>query len=163
MNETQVKAYKEILAVYEGNDGEATKALYARLGNHGPAGTVAINLFRAHKCSTRAKVYRGGVRGKGSYKSMAYDRKQWSMKNLCEALSDHAETLGIVWGWGVDVEQPTHPNVLYVELPTGQVSFHAGVRGEGPTYPGEWDGIRGKGPNRICRWIMEITTKAGVA
>jgi len=128
--------------VYEGSDGELTKRYYAELEKRGHSGLLALNLFRAQKCSARAKVYRGGMRGKGSYKSMAYDRKQWSLENLCEILGQHAEALRVRWGWKKDPavlfgEQASY--VLYVDLPQGQVSFHAPGRGKGPDYPGDWD------------------------
>ena len=145
-----------ILATYNGSDGDKTKALYQALERCGPQGIVAMNLFRACKCSARAKVYRGGVRGKGSYKSMAYDRKQWSIDNLAKALSHHQADLSFRWGWAVDPKQSKHKDVLYVELPTGQVSFHTEPRGLGPDFPGEWDGVRGMAPERISRFCASV-------
>lgn len=130
------------IEVYEGSDGEVTRAYYEELYDRGPIGLVAVNLFRAQKCSARAKVYRGGLRGVGRFKDMAYDRKNWSMANLCKALVEHGATLGIRFGWKEDPGQEYHGWVLYVDLPQGQVSFHAATRGEGPDYPGEWDGQR---------------------
>ncbi len=127
--------------IYEGSDGEATRALYARLEKLGPAGVIALNLFRASKCSARAKVYRGG-NGRGSFRGMAYDRKNWSLKNLCEALERHGDELGIRWGWKEDPAQAFHRWVLYVELPTGQVSYHADGPMGGRRFVGEWDGFR---------------------
>lgn len=47
-------------------------------------------------------------------------------------------------------------NVLYVEIPTGQVSFHSPVRGAGPNYTKPWDGIKMVGPERISRFINAI-------
>ena len=143
----------DILRIYQGSDGEATKALYARLEACGQAGFIAVQLFRACKASERAKVYRGG-NSQSSYRRLAYDRKQWSLDNLCAALM--TETLGIAWGWGVDREQPVHCHVLYIDLPTGQVSFHAGARSRGPDYPGQWDGMRGAGAGRVCSWVVRI-------
>lgn len=146
--------YADILAIYDGSDGDATKRLYARLEqNYGPLGFVAVNVFRATKASARAKVYRG--RG---YRDMAYERKQWAMGNLCTSLTQHAESLGIVWGWGRDADEPSgkFPHVLYVELPTGQVSFHCAHRLHGPDFPCKWDGVRRMGPIRICQWIEQI-------
>lgn len=70
---------------------------------------------------------------------MAYDRKQWSLRNLCDALLTHGATLGITWGWRRDPAVTFNPWVLYVELPTGQVSFHSPTRGDGPDY-GEGQG-----------------------
>lgn len=109
----------------------------------GPVGLLALNLFRASKCSGRAKRYRGGVRGQGSYRQMAYDRKNWSLQQLCEILTVHAETLALSWGWQQDPEQDYHKWVLYVDLPgQGQVSFHSAERYKGPDYAGQWDGNR---------------------
>ncbi|HXI90495.1 MAG TPA: hypothetical protein VNO24_10820 [Blastocatellia bacterium] len=128
------------LEVYLGSDGALTKLYYAELEKRGPAGLVAVNLFRAQKCSTRAKVYRG--RG---YRGMAYDRKSWSMGNLVNILKQHGAALGISFGWKADPLTPfgDEPSwVLYVDLPQGQVSFHSPSRGEGPEYVGEWDGRR---------------------
>lgn len=152
----------EVLAIYEGSDGEATRALYGALAELGAAGAIATNLFRAQKASARAKVYRGGERGRGSYRSMAYDRKGWAIDNLCKALAEHAGALSIRWGWGIDGKQAVHAHVLYVDLPTGQVSFHAGWRGSGPDYPAEWDGLKGASPGRICRWVAMLTREAAL-
>ncbi len=138
-----------IYRVYQGSDGEATKALYERLER------LAVNLFRACKSSARAKVYRGG-----RYRGAAYDRKQWAMDNLAAMLGKTARPLGIVWGWGVDDKQPYHRHVLYVDIPTGQVSFHCAVRDDGPDYPGQWDGQRGQAADRICRWIARLLAAA---
>ncbi len=148
--------YEAVLGVYLGSDGEATKALYERLGAIGPAGAIAVNLFRAQKSSGRAKVYRGGQRGRGSFRGMAYDRKGWALDNLCGGLVEHGEALGLAWGWGEDSKQPVHRHVLYVDLPAGQVSFHTGSRGVGPNYPGRWDGVRGASPTRVCRWVADV-------
>jgi hypothetical protein len=146
-----MSAIETVIKVYRGSDGEATKALYARLEALGPIGFVAVNLFRAQKSSERAKVYRGG-----GYRGMAYERKQWSIDNLCGALTEHAAAQGIAWGWGEDPEQPVHKHVLYVDLPTGQVSFHSGARGAGPDYPREWDGVAGQSPDRIIRYCARL-------
>lgn len=152
----------DVYAIYEGSDGDATKALYAHLASLGAAGAIAVELFRAQKASTRAKVYRGGMRGRGSYRSMAYDRKGWALNNLAVALADSAADIGIVWGWGVDAKEPVHRHVLYVELPTGQVSFHSGERYHGPDYPGEWDGVRGASVDRVLRWVRRLLVAEGV-
>ena len=139
----------EVMAVYDGSDAERTKALYRELEELGPVGTIAVNLFRAQKASSRAKLYRG--RG---FKGAAYDKKQWSMSNLCDALHAHAGS--IRWGWGIDHLQVLHRNVLYIDLPTGQVSFHSEWRSRGPDYPGEWDGCRDASADRIVRWVAQL-------
>lgn len=142
----------EIMAVYLGDDGEATKRLYMRLHEYGAAGFIAVNLFRALKCSERAKLYRGHA-----YKSAAYDRKQWSINNLAKALQTHATSLGIVWGWREDHEQRKHNQAIYIDLPDiGQVSFHTAHRSDGPEHPTGWSGERGQGPTRVCRYVERV-------
>ncbi len=148
-----IRGLADILAIYEGSNGDATKALYAELEAMGPAGVVAVNVFRASKTSGRAKVYRGS-----RYKGAAYDTKQWSIDNLVKMLNEHGDLLHIRWGWKEDPLQEFHKWVFYVDLPQmrGQVSFHTAARGDGPTYPGDWDGIKQVGPQRICRWIADL-------
>jgi hypothetical protein len=151
----------DAMHVWTQSDGDVTKAFYADLEQRGPIGVVAVNLFRANKCSDRAKKYRGGIRGKGSYKSMAYDRKEWSIGNLVRVLGEHAAALGIVWGWKQDPAQEYHCWVIYVDLPGhGQVSFHTGTRGKGPDYPGEWDGMR-MSTERICAFCDHVMQLEG--
>ena len=150
------QAYTEILRTYEGSNGDATLALYMDLKRHGAAGWIAVNVFRAMKASERAKVYRGGERGKGSYKRMAYERKQWAIDNLVKALGEHAADLGIGWGWARDTATVGYEWVLYIELPTGQVSFHNPARGAGPDFEARWDGITKAGPPRIARWCEQV-------
>ncbi len=146
--------YVDIAIVYNGSNGDATKALYAKLEKVGPLGVVAMNLFRALKASSRAKVYRG--RG---YRDAAYDKKAWSMDNLCRVLVAQ-EDLGIEFGWGRDEKAVGFENVLYVDIPTGQMSFHTDRRGDGPDYPGAWDGAEKTGPERICRWCELLLLSA---
>lgn len=146
-----------VQAIYNGSDGDATKALYADLEKHGPAGLVALNLFRACKCSSRAKGY------SRRYKGEAYGRKQWSMRNLCDILGQHGEALGISWGWMEDPDQPFHNQVLYIDIPTGQVSFHTDVRGKGPDYYRSWDGVRDAAHVRICQWVQAILDGSPIA
>jgi hypothetical protein len=136
--------------VYVGSDGDVTKAFYAELEKRGPLGIVALNLFRAQKCSARAKMYR-----RRAHKGEAYDRKNWSMRLLCEELERYEVSrsvaekgkyevnigkLSIPYGWKQDPNTPGFEWVLYVDLPQGQVSFHAATRGAGPDYQGEWCG-----------------------
>lgn len=146
------------IEVYRGSDGDATKRMYSLLERQGPVGIVAMNLFRAQKCSERAKVYRGGIPGRGSYKAMAYERKNWAIANLCSILLLHADRLGIIWGWKIDPDQVVHSWVLYVEIPgEGQVSFHSANRMDGPDYPGEFDGQHASAGRIIafCQAIIE--------
>jgi hypothetical protein len=124
--------------IFRNNDGAVTKRYYAELSALGPIGLCAINLFRAQKCSARAKKYRGG-NDRGSYSSQAYERKNWSLGQLVQILGKHGDYLGIKFGWGRDEKQTYNPWVVYIDLPNGQVSFHSQKRFGGPDYPGEWD------------------------
>lgn len=148
--------------VYAGSDGEVTKRYYAELEKLGPIGLVAVNLFRAQKCSARAKVYRGG-NSNGRYRDQAYARKNWSIENLSAVLNQHAESLGIVYGWKLDSNQEFHNEVLYVELPGfGQVSFHSALRLTGPIYAGEWDGVH-QSEARILAFCDSVMKGAAAA
>lgn len=100
MSESTIDACR----VYAGSDGGLTKRFYAELEARGTIGIVALNLFRAQKCSSRAKVYRGGTGGR-SFRDMAYERKEWSLKQLAEVLTSHGGELGITFGWGRDKSQ----------------------------------------------------------
>ncbi len=137
-----------ILSVFQGSSGDATIALYDELRGLGPAGTVALELFRAQKSSSRAKVYRGG-----GFRGKAYDKKQWAMDNLARALT---ELGALPWGWKLDPKQEFHNWVLYVDLPNGQVSFHTAARGAGPDFAGDWDGVKDASATRVCRYIADL-------
>ncbi len=136
--------------VYEQSDGKLTQRYYDELTKRGTLGIIAVNLFRAQKCSSRAKVYRGR-----RFKSAAYDRKQWSLGLLVEALEAFGRQLGIRFGWKEDRSQEWNPWVLYVDLPQGQVSFHSPDRGDGPDYPGEWDGLKAS-VDRILEFCDQV-------
>lgn len=125
------------VTAFFGSDGELTKTYYRELMKLGPVGEVAMNLFRAQKCSDRAKVYRGGT-GRASYSGMAYEKKNWSIQQLTEILGKYGASLGIDFGWRKDHSQEVHNWVLYVDLPTGQCSFHASAMGLGPAYKHPW-------------------------
>jgi hypothetical protein len=131
--------------VFDGSDGAVTRGYYAELVSHGPMGVLAMNLIRAQKSSTRAKKYRGGVAGKGSFRGLAYEKKAFSMQQLCRVLAEHRDGLGIPYGWKQDPATTFDGRpawVLYVDLPQGQVSFHSPTRGDGPGYTGDWDQCR---------------------
>ncbi|WP_289298255.1 DUF4031 domain-containing protein [uncultured Reyranella sp.] len=141
----------DIVRIYQGSDGEATRALYAELEQRGPAGQIAVNLLRAAKTSERAKAYRRG------FSHAAYDTKDWAIGNLLDWLTVYSAACGIRgWGWGVDQSQEKHRHVLYIDLQTGQVSFHSARRREGPDYSGTWDGARGMQADRIVRWAAAV-------
>lgn len=141
--------------IYYASDGQATTQLYKRLERLGPKGIVALNLFRAQKASARAKVYRGGRNGE-SFKSMAYSRKRWSIENLCKALLEHGKSIGVRFGWGKDKDEAYASWVFFVDLPTGQVSFHSPDKFEGPTYDKDWDGVKGASISRIVAYCESV-------
>lgn len=148
--------------IYKGSDGALTRRLYAELDSRGPVGLVAMNLFRAQKCSTRAKKYGpySGVGGK-SYRDLAYDRKGWALQQLAGILMEHGADLGITFGWGRDHGQVRNTYVLYVDLPEGQVSFHSPERFDGPDYPGDWDGRR-MSEERIIEFCQKVISDSEV-
>ncbi len=145
--------------VYDGSDGQMTRDYYAKLESRGPIGIIAMNLFRAQKCSDRAKKYRFAAKGK--YRDNAYDRKSWSMGNLCQALLKYPD-VGISFGWKIDPGMPAVPWVLYIDLPNGQCSFHHLTRGQGPDYPGDWDRQR-ESEKRILAFCDSVFEKASHA
>ncbi len=59
------------------------------------------------------------------------------------------------WGWKEDANQAFHKWVLYVELPTGQVSFHAASPSSPHRYAGEWDGQH-LSAERILRFVQSL-------
>jgi photosystem II stability/assembly factor-like uncharacterized protein len=144
----------EILQVYRASDGEATRRMYAALEACGHRGLIAVNLLRACKTSERAKKYR---RGPG-HKTAAYQTKDWSIGNLAQLLV--TDDCGFSWGWAIDAElqarDDPHHHIVYLELPTGQVSFHVGARHGGPDYAGSWDGVKDVAADRICRWAAAV-------
>lgn len=153
------------IRTYYASDAAATRALFDRLGMLGAPGALAVNLLRASKTSERAKKYRGGDRG-GSFRRQSYSTKEWAITNICKLL--HAGAIpGIRWGWGIDTALrdrcDPHHHVIYIEISTGQVSFHTGARGSGQDYPGAWDGVTGKGPDRILRFVGRLLAHPATA
>ncbi len=143
----------DVMRVYLGSNGQDTTLMFDRLRAVGHRGLIAVSLFRASKSSGRAKVYRGGDRD-GSWRAQAYARKDWSLEEVSTRLARDAN--GMTWGWGRDLELEAkgdpHVNLLYVDLPTGQVSFHCAQRYEGPAYGKSWDGIHDVHGQRVCSW-----------
>lgn len=120
------------IEVFNGTNGDVTKAYYGALNAKGPSGQLATALFRAQKRSSAAKRYRGR-----KYTRAAYDVKNWSLSEICRILKGNTV---IPWGWKRDPKTVYFEWVLYVDLPVvGQVSFHTAERLEGPDYLGEWD------------------------
>lgn len=147
--------------VFDDSDPRATQVLHDRLESCGFQGRLASELFRALKASKRAKDYRGGIDAGGSkisYRGLSYERKDEALIGLCVLLADN--DTGFVWGWGEDPEEPRHKHVLYVDLPTGQISFHSESRKKGPDYPGEWDGAR-RSTERILAFCEQVLAQEG--
>lgn len=144
-------------SVYYGSDGGATRSYCRRLEATGHRGRIAAQLFRVQKASSRAKVYRGGIKRGGqhtSYRSLAYDRKGECIEQLCHLLD--ADNCGLAWGWAVDPTRTHAAYILYVDLPQGQVSFHSTERYVGLDYGGKWDGQHGSETRIIafCDYVM---------
>ena len=130
--------------IYYGSDAVATKRLNKYLASLGTGGQIAALMLSAQKASSRAKAYHGEYRG------LSYDRKGQALESLCDQLD--ADSAGLVWGWGADDDMPFAPHVLYIDLPTGQVSWHSTEEYAGPQYEGQWDGVRGVTEARILRY-----------
>lgn len=142
--------------VYNGSDGRLTQQYYTTLAMFGSVGLIAMNLFRAMKCSSRAKLYR-----RRSHKDNAYGRKQYSIEQLCDILEKYGRDHGIVFGWKKDPNTMFGEKeswVFYVDLPNGQCSFHSPTRGKGPAYHGDWDGQKGMSEKRILFYVDQIFT-----
>lgn len=142
------------------SDPQLTRRLCTDLEARGLGGTIAAELFRAQKSSDRAKVYRGGIRGVGSFRDLSYARKSRSLEKLCTALAAGAALLDVAWGWKRDATVKFGLRdswVLYVELPKyGQISFHSPDRFAGPDFSGDWDHQPGQGPIRVVQFCDAV-------
>jgi hypothetical protein len=120
----------------------------------GIQGQFAVALFRAQKRSSAAKKYH-----KGAWRRDAYDVKNWSLSEICRILHTmSAFEMAPRWGWKKDPGTIGYEWVLYVDLPTGQCSFHSADRLNGPDYTGDWDGAR-MSAERICRYCDLVDTR----
>ena len=132
------RAYN-VYTAYDGSNGGYTRAVLKQLEKRGAEGWIAAMLFRAQKASTRAKQYRGRRGRNGpTYRELAYEKKGEALEALCDALQTVQHDY--VWGWGTDEAMAHASDVLYINLPEGQVSFHSTERYEGPRYRRKWDG-----------------------
>lgn len=151
--ETTSSAYD----VYHGSNAVASRRFCNELEEHGPIGHIATALFHAQKSSSRAKVYKGGIEYENGrtvrFTDIAYRRKGMFLERLAALLAE--DSLGMVWGWGSDDNQPEARHVLYIDLPQGQVSLHSLERFVGPDYPGAWDGTSASAYRVIqfCDWV----------
>lgn len=88
-----------------------------------------------------------------SYRDLAYDRKDEALTNLAMLLADTAH--GLPWGWKRDEKNHSARNILYLDLPRGQVSFHSAHRHRGPDYLNDWDGEK-KSEQRILEFCNSL-------
>lgn len=133
--------------IYSGSDPAASRKLCLTLEKKSHLGKIASELYRSQKASARAKVYRGG-----NYRDLAYERKGACLRKLCEILS--LDSCGLVWGWGKDKDGYLD-DVLYIDLPQGQVSFHSSERFKGPKYQFSWD-CQHESEDRIVAFIESV-------
>lgn len=135
-------------AVMDRRDSEQTMDFVTALSMRGSEGALAVSLFQDQYASMKAKTYR-----RRSHTSSTYDRKNVALDRLghwCGIILEDGQ-----WGWKRDKNMPSFPWVLYVEIPTGQASFHTKERRTGPRYRKEWDGER-TSRERICRWCDQV-------
>lgn len=137
--------------VYAASNPVLTKALYARLETCGPAGAVALNLFRAHRCIAQALHCDAGREIMRS----AYERKDWAINLLIRTLFRHSQELCIAWGWCCDSRNKAAPWTLRVDLPNGQVAFPNPRRLTGYDYYGRRD-AQDKSEERIFAYCDEV-------
>lgn len=128
---------QRVQMIFAGIDGKATLALYDELTGYGHVGRLAVAFLRAQKSAERAKLFPNGRH----YAVLAASRRTWALEQLIAILGEpETAALGVRSGWVCDLTAPARPWVLVADLPTGQVAFHATVKGFGPAYAGQWDG-----------------------
>jgi len=131
--------------IYYGSNGGQTRSLFTKLKKqHGQIGEVAILLFKAQKASMRAKE------SFGKYRRYAYERKGVAISQLCRSLEKQSD---IVWGWREDIDEPYAKWVLYLDLPTGQSSFHNTYRVGNNEYWTPWNGGGNSSIDNIIDWL----------
>ena len=137
------KTQKSVHEIYYGSDGGATRRLMTRLEKTGQRGRIAAQLFRAQKASSRAKVYRGGIRdewgGVIRYKDLAYEKKEKELIGLTRGVLK-ADSQGLRWGWKPDPPHGVTPNSSYT--PIYRTDRLASIRRSDTLvliYEGEWD------------------------
>lgn len=141
----EVNEMSQTARVFARRDGGATMDHCIELALRGAIGSVAVAMYQAQYTSSRAKSYRR--RGRNE----SYDRKNVTLVRAPGIL----EAGQIVYGWKTDPNQEYHNQVLYVDLPTGQVSFHSATRGYGPDYQGDWDGLQ-ESQSRIFEFCDQV-------
>lgn len=116
---------------FQTTDGDEVIDYCTALCERGLIGGLAVCLFRTQNNSSRAK------RNHRS-RSSRYENKNGQILTLCRFLERFAEGLAVDWGWREDDQQAYHRQVLYVDTPEGQVSFHTADRLQGPDYEKPW-------------------------
>jgi hypothetical protein len=120
--------------------------MYARWYNHGTSGHLGYTVL------AKAAAELGRLEDQVRDLSRAMSEAQGRAANIeavyqdrnqaVQALARLAQQAGYQAGMGVDPEEPDWP-VLFVDLPSGQVSWHLkrdDIIGEWPAYVGKWDG-----------------------
>ena len=79
---------------------------------------------------------------------------------LCRLLDD--DRRGMTWGWGASEDLYFPCEVLFLDLPTGQVSWPYPERMAGPDYCGRWDGTHAN-EARILGWVSQVIVDVGPA
>jgi len=115
-------------SIFKARDSKATMEFCTELATRGIDGAVAVSLYQVQYSSSRAKKYRRDGR------QSSYARKNQVLSRVPHWL----KASSIPFGWGHDRSTIAYPWVLYVDLPTGQCSFHNQSRGPGPDYLGKW-------------------------
>lgn len=121
------------IEAFNSRDPAVTVSFQNSLLGRGVRGQLAFGVFRAQKRSTVAKGQR-----KRKFRREAYDGKQEALVYVDRLLTAND---GLVddWGWAKDSQQNYHDQVLYVDLPTGQCSFHSDHSSSAKAYGGKWD------------------------
>lgn len=142
----------DVWRIYNGSDGSRTRKLYSTLKKFGVYGELAALCLAAQKTSDRAKEYRG------DYKGMSYDKKGEKLRAICDLLESLGDTLN--WGWGTD-HTAYCEHVLYIDLPTGQVSWHSPGKYSDKIYNDEWDGTP-YSRQRVVEFARNVLRGCGV-
>ena len=99
LHQEWMSRYQRATVAYNASDTRSSLAGFSRSSKAwAKPAALRRRLFRAQKASTRAKRYRGGPTMWTSFSDLAYDRKDTSLKKLCDLLS--ADSGGLTLGLG---------------------------------------------------------------
>lgn len=120
----------------------------AKLREQGDAGLIAELLLRLVVATERRRPH------KLARDDIASHRRRQVIDGLCRAL---LVDMRLRWGWKTDPSRVFDDQLLYVDLPTGQVHFRDSRRGPGPEYAAEWDGTNDAG-RRVRRFAEAVAS-----